>query len=213
MFKDRRNEVIMDYQGDPLRLGCNKGVGAHNDLNFSDAGVPSIGDTACSDQPTVTVTIGACRRLFFHRLTKKIDQRQWSTLNSEHSVSFDLNHGSIFVLSPEDGKPRCLSRSDPTKYKTKHGVEFKNDGVSFAFVFRRVNKTGQFNRKDNTWLWHREGGDVSQRISLYIKNNVSEYDKVRKPVREMEKKKSKTTYGSTYPVCKLGYVFVSNGRG
>ena len=112
-------------------------------------------------------------------LFTKTDHRQWSTLNSEHSVSFDLNHGSIFVLSPEDDKPRCLSRSEPTKYKTKHGVEFKNDGVSFAFVFRRVkNKTGQFNRKDNTWLWHREGGGVSQRISLYIKNNVSEYKKV-----------------------------------
>ena len=148
----------------------------------------SDSDTACSDHPTVTVTIGASRRLFFERLTKKIDDNGWCTLANEHSVSFDLRHGSIFVLSPEDDKPCNLSRSDETKYKTKHGVQFTDDGVSFAFVFRRVKTTSKFHPKDNTWLWQRESREIRERIKSYVKNNESEYNDVVKEFRAGEMK-------------------------
>lgn len=188
IFKDKHNEVISDYNGNPLRLGCNKQVSVHNDLNFSDEGVQSDSDTACSDHPTVTVTIGASRRLFFERLTKKIDDNGWCTLANEHSVSFDLRHGSIFVLSPEDDKPCNLSRSDETKYKTKHGVQFTDDGVSFAFVFRRVKTSSKFHPKDNTWLWQRESREIRERIKSYVKNNESEYNDVVKEFRAGEMK-------------------------
>ena len=188
IFKDRHKEVILDYNGNSLRLGCNKQVSAHNDLNFSDDGVQSVSDTACSDHPTVTVTVGASRRLFFERLTKKTGDRGWCTLDSEHSTSFNLEHGSIFVLSPEDDKPRNLSRSDETKYKTKHGVEFTNDGVSFAFVFRRVNTTSQFRRKDNTWLWQTESSEVRDRINDYVRDNEFKHRNVKTELREREMK-------------------------
>ena len=121
-------------------------------------------------------------------MTKNPGHKCWSTLYGQQSVSFDLQHGSIFVLSPEDDKPSNLSRLNTTKYKTKHGVQFTDDGVSFAFVFRRVKTSSKFHPKDNTWLWQRESREIRERIKSYVKNNESEYDDVVKEFRAGEMK-------------------------
>ena len=180
IFISHCNNAILDSDGNPLRLGCNKQVNSHNDLNFSDEGVQSLSDTASGDQPTVTFTIGSTRRLIFDHMTKNPGLKCWSTVDSQQSVSFDLKHGSVFVLSPEDDKPSNLSRLNTTKHKTKHRAEFGNNGISFAFVFRRVKNTSKFNPVDNTWLWRLESKKTKQKIEEYIRNNGSKHDMFRR---------------------------------
>ena len=156
IFKKKTGGVITDVRGKPLRLGCNKAVNSHNDLRFSDEGVQSKKDTARGDQPTLTVTVGSSRSLTFERLHKIEGETKWSKLGKELDESFNLPHGSIFVLSPEDDKPAKVC-SQPGKpghlYKTKHSVMFRENGVSFAFVFRCVRKTSKFDPISNLWLW------------------------------------------------------------
>ena len=180
IFLTHYNEAICGSDGNPLRLGCTKEVNPHNDLNFSDEGLQSLTDTACGDHPTVTFTVGSTRRLIFDHVTKDIGQKCWSTMDEQQPVSFDLKHGSVFVLSPEDEKPSNLSRLNTAKHKTKHRVQFRNNGISFAFVFRRVKSVSKFNPVNNRWLWKLENKKTKQKIEQYIEKNGAKYDTFRK---------------------------------
>ena len=170
MFLDEHGSTIKNCQQEPLRLGCNKQLNTHNDLNFADDGTHAASDTACPNQPTVTVTIGSCRRLFFEYLLKKEGERKWQTIGRRCRTAFQLAHGSIFVLSPEDDKPTKLKRTEKYLYKTKHGVSFDGEGVSFAFVFRRVLKTSLFHPFTHKWLWHYEPENTRDTVEKYLRN-------------------------------------------
>ena len=135
VFKDIDGELITDHNCNPVRLGCNKSVNAHNDLNFDDKGKQSAADTACSSEPTVTYTIGSTRKLIFEHMTKTETETSWTISNKKHNVIYQLEHGSVFVFLPDDDKPSEFRTDYPIIHKTKHKVDFNNDGISFAFVF------------------------------------------------------------------------------
>ena len=170
MFLDERGSTIKNSKREPLRLGCNKQLNTHNDLNFADDGSHAASDTACPKQPTVTVTIGSCRRLYFEYLLKKNGERRWGMVGDRFRTDFLLGHGSIFVLSPEDDKPARLKRTKGDLYKTKHGATFDGEGVSFAFVFRRVLKTSMFHAVTHNWLWHYELQDTRETVEKHLRN-------------------------------------------
>ena len=170
MFLDERGSTIKNSKREPLRLGCNKQLNTHNDLNFADDGSHAASDTACPKQPTVTVTIGSCRRLYFEYLQKKNGERRWGMVGDRFRTDFLLGHGSIFVLSPEDDKPARLKRTKGDLYKTKHGATFDGEGVSFAFVFRRVLKTSMFHAVTHNWLWHYELQDTRETVEKHLRN-------------------------------------------
>lgn len=54
------------------------------------------------------------------------------------------------VLFPNDESPL---RINDLLYKTKHKAKFTNTGMSFGFVFRRVNTTSLFDSETNCWDW------------------------------------------------------------
>jgi hypothetical protein len=170
VFKKKNGEVLT-VKKTPLRLGCNKVVNSHNDLQFSDHGVQSINDTARSDTPTITVTVGSSRTIVFEHLYKDKTKAStaWSTAGKEYDQPIQLKHGSIFVLSPEDDKPKTVDTRGSKIHKTKHRVEFKNEGVSFAFVFRCVRKTSKFDLSTDLWLWKFESKKTQESVKKYMR--------------------------------------------
>ena len=171
VFKDMHGKTLTDRNKKPLRLGCNKSVNAHNDLKFSDSGEHSQNDTACSSEPTVTFTIGSTRKLVFHHMTKSKTKKNWTSSNNKHNVIFELDHGTAFVLLPDNDKPGEIHTNCPIKHKTKHGVNFNKDDISFAFVFCRVRTTSKFDPVTNTWLWKQEVHGVKNQVKNYLDNN------------------------------------------
>ena len=172
LFKTMSGGIICDSEKEPLRLGCNKVVNAHNDLRFSDEGVQSEKDTARSDHPTVTVTVGSPRTIVFEHYVKNTEKEsvdtKWTYIGKEHDQSIILENGSIFVLSPEDDKPTRLKRTSALLHKTKHRVVYDNNGISFAFVFRSVKKTSSFNPITNNWLWDKESTVTQTSVKKYL---------------------------------------------
>ena len=189
MFEDEAGNLIEDANGFPLRAGCNKCVNSHNDLVFNDDGVQSASDTACGTQHTVTLSIGSTRQITFEHMTKKIDERCWSKSGPDTNKTFDLDHGSLFVLAPEDDKPTKIRRTGEILHKTKHRVDFQGKGVSIAFVFRCVDKSSKFDTITNQWLWNDEGAKVRDRVSRYLQDNESKFStfNARSHVAEMKK--------------------------
>ena len=169
LFMDDNGVVITDSHNKPLKLGCNKVVNSHNDIRFSDDGEQAENDTARKDQPTVTVTVGSTRTIVFERYIKEIGDTGWLRRNTEFDNHIELDHGSVFVLIPQDDKPYKMTPHSTILHKTKHRVEFKSTGVSFAFVFRCVRKTAQFHPRTNRWLWELELESTQNTVKKYLK--------------------------------------------
>lgn len=175
MFQDEVGNRIQDINGVPLRLGCNKKVNAHNDLIFDDNGVQALSDTACGTQYTATMSIGSTRTLTFEHLTKSAGEQRWSNTVPRSNRTFHLNHGSVFALSPEDDKPTRIRRTLSLLHKTKHRVDFTGNGVSMAFVFRRVDKISTFDPVTHKWLWKSEAQNVREKVNHFLKKNELKY--------------------------------------
>ena len=175
MLQDEEGNLIQDIGGRPLRVGCNKKVNAHNDLIFDNNGVQAISDTACSTQYTVTMSIGSTRTITFERLAKKAGELGWSNTVPQSNQTFDLTHGSVFALSPDDDKPMKIQRTSSILHKTKHRVDFSGKGVSMGFVFRSVNKSSLFNPITHQWLWQNDVEDVKEKVTNFLEKNDSKY--------------------------------------
>ena len=102
----------------------------------------------------MTYTIGENRRLFFRSATKTVDvpkrmkKQRWVVGKLRDGIKFDLCNNSIFVLFPEDETP-AVKGNKIVKYK--HTAKFAGSGFSIGMVFRKVNKTAEFD-KDDVWL-------------------------------------------------------------
>ena len=123
---------------------------------FSDDGVQSTNDTACSVLPTATFTIGSPRTLTFERMTMKVTSGNWTKTACKHWVECQLDDGSILVLAASDDKPTLLPPNVKKLHKTKHRVEFQSDGVSIGFVFCPVRAQSKFDPATNRWMWQKE---------------------------------------------------------
>jgi hypothetical protein len=151
---DNYDRPIMGEDNVPLRVDCNKSVGLHNDLNFSDEGIQDPHDTASGEHPIVTVTVGSERDLTFVRMTKprrSKQQQRWKVCSPNSRAVYTLEDGSIFVLLPTDEIPAGLRGKG--LYKTKHKATFGGTGISFGLVFRSVKSFSYFDRTTDKWLW------------------------------------------------------------
>ena len=185
MFANEDNGPILDACNKPLCRDCAKLVNYHNDVRFSDDGVPKHSDTTCSHQPTVTFSVGSIRQIIFERLTK--DQHNdvgWSRLTE--SEKFDLENGCVFVLSPTDEKPCIVGCDHNIIHKTRHRVIFSGDGVSLAFVFRCVQKYSKFDPKTNALLWNYEDDNCQQKVEKQEKRFFTKVKDLPVVNREME---------------------------
>ena len=104
-------------------------------------------------------------------MTKTETKTSWTISNKKHNVIYQLEHGSVFVLLPDDNKPSEFRTDYPILHKTKHKVDFNNDGISFAFVFRRVRKTSKFDPVTNNWLWQHEIDNVKNQVERFLDTN------------------------------------------
>jgi hypothetical protein len=168
IFMDDNGEVITDITNKPLVLGSNKVVNSHNDIRFSDKGVQSENDTTQGDQPTVTVTVGSTRTIIFEHYVKESGDKAWTRCATKKDEHIELDHGSVFVLLPQDEKPTKIRGYATMLHKTKHRVEFQNTGVSFAFVFRCVQKTSKFDPLTHRWLWELESDETKNTVKKYL---------------------------------------------
>ena len=161
MFEDKDNVTKSEKGKQCLRRDCAKVVNYHNDVRYRDNGLPKNNETVLADHPTVTYSCGSSRQLVFERSTKDpLTDRSWSRIKDCHT--FDLEHGSVFVLSPGDEKPTVVANDDSKLHKTQHRVRFAGNGVSIAFVFRCVTKFSKFHPKNHSLLWQYED-DICQR--------------------------------------------------
>ena len=88
----------------------------------------------------------------------------------QFETSFELGHGLVFVLLPLDDKPSKMKQTATEIYKTKHGAKYNRNGVSFAFVFRRVTKTSTFHSVTHRWLWQDKSKQTVDTVQKYVTN-------------------------------------------
>ena len=155
---------ITNNSGKYIRTDCNSRTGLHNDHLFDLEGVQSAKDTSVGDQNVVTLTIGSTRQLTFVNVVSNRNNK-W-TVTGKNKV-YDLKHGCTFNLVPDDEIPLCVNG---LYYKTQHSARFIEQGMSFAFVFRRVDTNGYFDNITNTWNWKMENSRaIKEHVSTHIK--------------------------------------------
>jgi hypothetical protein len=119
----------------------------HNDLGFKDNGEPRT-NTADPSSPALIYTVGGNRNLLF-RWCKKSLGGSWA-LNNFKDTNFLQKDGSLFVVHPDDDKPRTIHGLPVSNlFKTQHCVQRCNDGISVACIFRNVIGQALFDRKTN----------------------------------------------------------------
>jgi len=149
IFEEEPGKPWIKDSGENVNVNCNRCVGEHNDLVFRLDGTQSPKDTACGDENIATFTIGSTRQLTFSRFKSRRND-QWSREEASEEI-IDLRHGTLFVFSRDDEIPK--PENDGFYHKTKHRANFKGDGLSFAFVFRRVETYSYFHEDTNLWCW------------------------------------------------------------
>ena len=183
MFEDKDNVTTTEKGNQRLRRDCAKLVNYHNDVRFRDNGLPQNNETVMADQPTVTFSCGSNRQLVFGRSTKNpLTDRCWSRI--KECQTFDLEHGSVFVLSPGDEKPTVVANDDSKIHKTQHRVRFAGNGVSIAFVFCCVTKFSKFHPKNHSLLWHYEDDLCQRRVKKHTDRYLLKLDAL--PVRNRD---------------------------
>ena len=165
IFTDKSTDrPFTNNSGKYIRADCNNRTGLHNDHLFDLKGIQSARDTSIGDQNVVTLSIGSTRQLKFFDLVST-RKHKWKVIGKNNV--YDLKHGSTFNLVPDDEIPECI---DGFYYKTQHSARFNEQGMSFAFVFRRVEKYGYFDNISNTWNWRMENSlSTKKRVSKHIK--------------------------------------------
>jgi hypothetical protein len=123
-------------------------INYHNDLSFKNNGEPAK-NTADPTAPALIYTIGGDRRLDFCWF-EKIPGEKWKPTAIIEKTHFLQTDGSLFVVQPDDDKPRRISGLPKTHiFKSRHGVPNCNDGISIAFIFRKVNSGAIINHTTN----------------------------------------------------------------
>jgi len=131
--------------GKPLRTDCNKSVGLHSDLSFSDAGIQDPRDTANGNHPTATFTIGSERHLTFVPMTKSTGNR---SVEFETDATHRTRRGrQVRAPCAHVGTPRTFMprgeggiQNDRWRRKWKHCPEHGNvvhrlrDGSIFVLL-------------------------------------------------------------------------------
>ena len=115
------------------KTGSDKSVGLHTDLQFGDDREQKKSDSAGGDHPTIVFGVRSTRQAQFVPCSKNAGaQDKWAN-TIEESQNIDMTNDSIFVLFPDDEKPK---KDDGGLNKTKHSVEFRNRGSSVAITFQ-----------------------------------------------------------------------------
>jgi hypothetical protein len=130
-----------------MRVSQSK-INYHNDLFYKNNGQPGK-NTADPTAPALIYTIGGDRRLDFCWFEKTPGDK-WKPTTIVETTNFLQEDGSLFVVQPGDDKPRKILGLPTTKlFKTKHCVPSCNDGISVAFIFRKVNSGAIFDTTTN----------------------------------------------------------------
>lgn len=173
IFCDGPGSPILIHGNKPIRVDGNKKIGSHNDLRIGDNGKQHKGDTANSEHPTVTISIGTERTLTFVRTTKEINQKAWKKCDTKYDTDHVLEDGSMFVLLPHDETPVLFAKS---LHKTKHRALFKGSGISYALVFRSVHEDSFFDVCTSNWLWKTDD-KYRRRVEDFLEKKKYKYNK------------------------------------
>jgi hypothetical protein len=123
-------------------------INYHNDLLYKNNGQPGK-NTADPTTPALIYTIGGDRLLDFCWY-EKLPGVAWKPTATLDKTNFLQKDGSLFVVQPDDDKPRKVIGLPTTNlFKTKHCVPNCNDGISVAFIFRKVNSGAIFDKTTN----------------------------------------------------------------
>lgn len=131
----------------------------HRDVQYShDGSYSELNNSQVEGTPTFVLTVGDTRKLAFklYRHTqqpkkkRKTGSSAWSVEEVEDEDNtthvFELTHGSLFVLHPDDERS-LIRREYDTLYPTffKHGnvVFGRNGGLSIGLVFRTTAHVGE----------------------------------------------------------------------
>ena len=160
-FKNKHGESI-------LQEHANTVLGVHNNINYNISGQQAKKDTVKGGTPIVTISVGNKRELIFHMKFKQVNGKEWEKQKSKRKVTFELNHGDVFVLDSKDEKPKLINGM--TYFKTQHEAKFKDqNGVSIAMVFCMLKSTSKslFDSSNDKWLW-KNYSDFKDKVSGMI---------------------------------------------
>ncbi len=191
MFQTDSGETLLDWNGKPLNKKSNKIIRAHCDVQFDDNGIQKESDSVNGMHPTLTYNIGCTRKLEFIRLRKRSqtsDGRRfpWEKSTKSEIIAFSLSDNSVFLLSPEDEKPK---RKQNTLFKEQHQGTFREEGISIGLVFRSVKDTSYFHQDTNLWLWtlDEKHKNPSSTASKFVKRTEVEFKSLEEKVEEERK--------------------------
>ena len=118
---------------DQLSTVC-KTVSYHTDVTYNDDGTPKKDNSQMPGTPTVIMTFGDPKNLWFRRYKLHSDKNSM-VLNSD--ILFNQKSAHLFVLDGEDEKPHYLDGCH-----WRHMSDMKNEAnVTFSFVFRVTQMT------------------------------------------------------------------------
>jgi hypothetical protein len=136
------------YTGrDALPVNDGSSLGYHCDCNFSTTGVfNERTNTQKERTPTVVVTLGDQRVLHMKKRRVRASGK-WSD-NCYGTLKFPLEANSIFLLHPDDEKPKKRAGQ---KYLSQyqHGILHVPHGLSLSLVYRVVTSTAKVCVADN----------------------------------------------------------------
>ena len=163
---------LLDNLGNPLKLHSNSSTRKHTDTRVDKDGKQLSTDSVCIDQSIATFTVGSSRKLSFHHMTKLEFSDKWIE-TKPLGQQFDLEHGSLFVLSPQDETPKLFKG---TYHKAKHSAKLMGQDISFAFIFRSVKEESWFDSTTHQWTWNKDPNYI-QYIPGVITNIENSYVK------------------------------------
>lgn len=146
--------------------------------------------------PVATVTVGSPRTLAFRIAVRTVERNSWVTFPTTNSRVHhkygrveQFAHGSVWVLSLEDEIPK---RVGDHYYKMKHGDTMEADGVSMAFVFRKIkdSSTAYFCRSTNNLVWKRTDCHYNILMRATIREQYQKYAKRKERPKYANRKES-----------------------
>ena len=109
-------------------------------------------------------------------ISQEIQASEWEEVGKTEvckNVTFELNHGDVFVLDSKDEKPQLINST--TYFKTQHEAKFQNkNGVSIAMVFRMLKSTSKslFHSSNHKWLWEDDSDFKDKALKIIAEKKV-----------------------------------------
>jgi len=170
-----------------IRNNSSMQVGSHCDLQFDNNQKQKTSDSARGDHNIVTYTIGSPRDYIVQAYqtdnSMPKQKQSWTPCGPKKAIK--LKHRCINVLSPDDEKPTPGDDpNSPFLYKRKHEVKMRDNGFSFAFVFRAVKETSTslFFKDNDTWAWKHEETKTKKEMKIrdkcekFLKQNNKQFN-------------------------------------